>query len=36
MKLYFSPAACSLALHLARVAARPQVQAAMRAEGLLK
>lgn len=56
MKLYFSPAACSLSPHIAlheaglafetervdlktnmgRVAARPWVKAALKAEGLLK
>lgn len=47
MKLYYSPAYCSLAVHvalresgvaarMARVRARPQVQATLLAEGLLK
>lgn len=39
LKLYYAPGACSLAplieLGMARVSARPTVQAAMKAEGLL-
>jgi hypothetical protein len=39
MKLYYSPGTCSLAPHkhyAARVAARPKVREALRAEGLVK